>query len=376
MNLLFLNSIDKTTYGGMEEWIRLAASGLKGRGHQITVCGRNNSEFLNRLSRSNPDFDIIGLDISGDFNPLTITQIKHLIDEKNIETMVVNFNKDIRLGGLAAKLSGDVAVIWSVGLDITKDNLSHKLLTPRLIDGVIVPSHSLKRQITRHGYIGPESVRVIPIGLPELTSGQSETMARANLTGRLALPQDCAVCVTCGRLVEQKGHEYLIEAAPQITAKNPKAVFLFLGDGPRRKMLEARISELGLQKYFILAGMVGDVPEMLAGCDLMIHPSIEEPFGIAILEGMRAGLPVVASGVGGIAEVVKENETGLLVQPRQPDEIASAVNQLLAQPGFMQRMGQSGAKRWENYFKYDIMIDAIDKYLLAQSVKVRAYGKT
>ncbi len=376
MNLMFLNSIDEETYGGMEEWIRLVASGLKRHGHQIAICGRENSEFLKRLSRSHPDLDLVRLEISGDFNPRTITKIKNLIDKRNIETVLVNFNKDIRLGGLAAKLSGEVSVIWSVGLDITKDNLAHKLLTPRLIDGVIVPSQSLKRQITRHGYIAPESVRVIPIGIPELTNGLSQTEARENLARRFALPHGCTVCVTCGRLVEQKGHEYLIDAAPQIVGKNPNAVFLFLGDGPLRKKLETRIAGLEMQKSFIFAGMVNDVAEVLSGCDLMIHPSIEEPFGIALLEGMRAGLPVVATRVGGIAEVVTDNETGLLIEPRQPEAVASAVSQLLAKPAFLKQMGESGIKRWQNNFKYEMMLDAIEEYLSAQSAEVREYGKT
>jgi len=376
MNLMFLNSIDEHSYGGMEEWIRLAASGLKSRGHQVTICGRKNSEFLKRLNNSEPAVEVIGLGISGDFNPLTITRIKNLIDKRNIETIVVNFNKDIRLGGLAAKLSNDVTVIWSVGLDITGDSFAHKFLTPRLIQGVIVPSQALKNQITRYDYIAPESVKIIPIGIPKLDNVRSKSLARNDLSKRFSLPEESRICVTCGRFVEQKGHQYLVEAASDIIAGNTKVVFLLLGDGPLRNKLEARISELGLRKYFVFAGMVNNVAEILYGCDLMIHPSIEEPFGIAILEGMRAGLPIVASRVGGIPEVVKEKDTGLLVEPRSPAALATTVNQLLGKPAIAKQMGESGTKRWQENFVYERMIDSIEEYLESQSAKVKAYGKT
>ncbi|RKX27260.1 MAG: glycosyltransferase, partial [Candidatus Zixiibacteriota bacterium] len=131
MNILFLNSIEKATYGGMEEWICLTAGGLVARGHHVTVAGRPGSEFLRRVSETEPGVTILPLAISGDFNPATITKLKKSLTENSIDVIVVNFNKDIRLGGLAAKLERYPKVIWSVGLNITKDSLIHRHLTPR-----------------------------------------------------------------------------------------------------------------------------------------------------------------------------------------------------------------------------------------------------
>ena len=376
MKLLFLNSIDDKTYGGMEEWIRLVATGLQKCGHEITVCGRRNSEFLKRLENGSSNIEGLGLDISGDFNPVTISKLKKLIEQKDINTVIVNFNKDVRLGGLAAKLSDNVSVIWSVGLDITKNSLAHKILTPRLVQGVIVPSHSLKFQIILYGYIPEEFVKVIPIGIPELPEAVSRESSRARVISQFSIPADSIICVTSGRFVEQKGHECLIESAPGIVEKNPNVIFLLLGDGPLRSKLEARISELKLQSHFVLAGMRSDVNEILPGCDIMIHPSIEEPFGIAILEGMRAGLPVVASKVGGIPEVIQENESGILVEPRNSTELTKAVNQLLADSALSKQMGDAGNMRWRNRFTYETMIGKIEEYLSSQIQKLKAYGKT
>ncbi len=167
MKLLFLDSIEATIYGGMEEWIRLVASGLQGRHHHVTVAGRPKSVLFERITSTDREVELLPLDISGDFNPLTIAAIVRYIERNRTDLVIVNFNKDLRLGGLAAKLEGAAKVIWSAGLDITKDNLIHRFLTPKLMDGAIVPSESLKRQIIRHGYIDPDLVQVIPIGIPD-----------------------------------------------------------------------------------------------------------------------------------------------------------------------------------------------------------------
>ena len=376
MNILFLDSIDRNIYGGMEEWIRLVGAGLHKKGHDIYIAGREDSKFLERVSDGNPELQQIPLNISGDFNPATIVKIYSEIKSKQIDIIVVNFNKDLRLGGLAAKLDKDCKVIWSVGLDITKNSLVHKVLTPKLVDGVIVPSKALKKQITRFDYISSDQVEVIPIGIPETVLSIHKKAARAKILEKFGLDENAFICVTSGRFVDQKGHRYLIEAAPKIIEKCPETVFLFLGDGQLKNELEAMIRERKLETYFVLAGMLdtNNVAKILPGCDLMIHPSIEEPFGIAILEGMRAELAVVASRVGGIPEVVMENETALLVESRNAAEIAAAVLSLQSSQDKLKQMEQAGKTRWQNVFGYSKMIDKIGSYLEGFINSEKTYG--
>ena len=376
MNLLFLDSIDKNTYGGMEEWIKLVGAGLHKKGHNIYIAGRDNSKFLKRISADNPDIEQIPLNISGDFNPATIAKIYSEIKSKQIDIIVVNFNKDLRLGGLAAKLDKDCKVIWSLGLDITKNSLVHKVLTPKLVDGVIVPSEALKKQITKFDYITPEQVEVIPIGIAETVLSIDKKAAREKVLEKFGLNESAFICVTSGRFVDQKGHRYLIEAAPKIIEKCPEIVFLFLGDGQLKNELESMIKEQKLETYFVLAGMLdtNKVAEILPGCDLMIHPSIEEPFGIALLEGMRAELAVVASRVGGIPEVVMENETALLVESKNAAEIAAAVLTLKLSEDKLRQMAQAGKTRWQNVFGYSKMIDKIESYLEGFVNSEKTYG--
>lgn len=373
MNLLFLDSIDIETYGGMEEWIRLVAEGLAARGHGVTVAGRPDSAFLERVQHGNSNIDALPVNLGGDFNPLTISALKRVIAERHIEVVVVNFNKDVRLGGMAARLEGDPAVVWSVGLDITSDKAVHRWLTPRLIDGVVVPSQSLKKQITARGYINPDIVEVVPIGIADRVDYARSQAAAAALRRQYGMPDSALVAVTSARFVEQKGHRYLLEAMPQIVRRVPDVRFLWLGDGPLQESLLKSASELGVAGCVHPAGMLPDVAPALAGSDLMIHPSVDEPFGIAVLEGMRAGLPIIASDVGGIPEVLGD-EAGVLVPPGDVGAMVAAVVRLCTTKDDLGKLGGLARRRFETKFRYDAMIDKLEAYFLRMRNRERRFG--
>ncbi|MCK4574389.1 MAG: glycosyltransferase family 4 protein [candidate division Zixibacteria bacterium] len=361
MNIAFLNSIEKETFGGMEEWIRLVSTGLIDRGHEITLIGRKESEYLRRISQAEDRVRIEPLDISGDFNPATIVRVRNIIEARRIDLLSVNFNKDIRLGGLAARWVGSIPVVWSVGMNITKDKAIHRWLTPKLVDRAIVPSASLKSEITRFGYIEPAIVDVIPIGIAHREFRRPDPESRRVLREKYNLPQEATVAVTVGRFVYKKAHEFLIDAAPEIIAQHPEIFFLFVGDGVKRDEYRQQINRLGLERHFILTGMLDSIDTELAGADLMIHPAKDEPFGIAILEGMRAGLPVVAGQVGGIPEVVAEGETALLCEPCNSVALAQSVNEFLDDRPRMERFGRKGQRRCREQFQLDTMIDNVEQ---------------
>lgn len=372
MNILFLDSIEKETYGGMEEWIRLVANGLARTGHNITVVGRKNSEFLKRVGVGHENVKIKPISISGDFNPATIATLKNQLTAARADIVCVNFNKDVRLGGLAARWDGHCRVVWSVGLDITKDNLVHKLLTPKLVDGVIVPSESLKHQITSPGYIKPEIIEVIPIGIPERQFPQN---AGEELRKKYNLLEDCLIAVTSGRFVEQKGHTHLIQAAGAVVQECPQYRFLLLGDGPLESSLKKQIEVANLGEHFIFAGMLDDLDLELAGADLMIHPSIEEPFGISVLEGLRAGLPVIASDVGGIPEVVGSTDTSILVESGDHEQLAAEMIKLAESSERRIELGRRARQRYTQQFSDELMCQRVEKYFETVLKAEQCHGK-
>ncbi len=363
MNVMFLNSIAADVYGGVEHWIGMVSCGLVGRGHRISAIGRPDSEFLRRTKLAEPSCDTIELDISSDINPVTIARIKKELSRRKIDITVVNFNKDIRLGGLASKLGGSARIVWRVGVNLTRDTFVHRFLTPKLIDGVITPSRSLKAQITKLGYIPESLVEVIPTGIADTKLKISRAEAKAELCRKYALPQDSIIAVTSGRFVRQKGHKYLVEAASEIVARFSTVRFLLLGDGPLEQTLREQIAASNLTERFVFAGLLDDFELELAGSDIMLHPAIIEPFGIVLAEGMRAGLAAVATRVDGIPEVVREGETALLVEPEKAHEFATAAIHLLSSQDRMAEYGKAARARWQGEFSYDVMINHVESYL-------------
>ncbi len=373
MQILFLDSIEMETFGGMEEWIRLTASGLAQRDHFVTVAGRADSALFERIERTDRNVHLMPLRISGDFDPFTIGTLRRYLQRNEVNAVIVNFNKDVRLGGLAAKLSDRVRVIWSVGLDITRDSLAHRWLTPRLVQGVIVPSQSLKEQITRTGYIDPAVVQVIPIGIPDQQPDLDRESARRRLKDKYGLQPDSIVAVTVARFVEQKGHRYLIEAAALLKTRIPRLHFLLCGSGPLKADLRKMAAGYGIVDRVLFAGMLSDLRDELDGADLMIHPSVEEPFGIAILEGMRSGLPVVASRVGGIPEVLGADYSGL-VQFGNAAELAETIEELLGDAMNGIEIGSRLRERFLRHFTIGDMLNRVEAYLQTEIRAERQRG--
>jgi glycosyltransferase involved in cell wall biosynthesis len=158
-----------------------------------------------------------------------------------------------------------------------------------------------------------------------------------------------------GRLEEQKGFEVAIQAMALIKAVAPQAHLSIAGDGKQRQMLADRIATLGLTGTVSLLGRREDVHELMMNADILVHPARWEGFGLVLLEAMRAGLPIVATRVSAIPEVVAEDITGLLVPPDDPDALAAAISKLIHEPARRNEMGIGGFERLRERFSPERM---------------------
>lgn len=154
--------------------------------------------------------------------------------------------------------------------------------------------------------------------------------------------------VSVGRLAEPKDFSSLLEALALLPAG--AAHMRILGDGPQRPLVESLIAGLGLNGGAELVGEVPDVRPYLAQADVFVLSSRSEGMPIAVLEAMAASLPVVASAVGGLHEVVVDGRTGLLTPAADPGALAAALGRLVADPGLRARLGEAGRERAERHF--------------------------
>ena len=177
-------------------------------------------------------------------------------------------------------------------------------------------------------------VSVIPNGVDDKLYADA---VPADVT-QLGLNPLFPVVITVGRLSEQKGIRYLLLAAAEVLRERPNCQFLFVGDGPERASLEALASSLAIGSSVRFVGHRADVPSLLKASGLFVLPSLWEGMPNALLEAMAAGLPVVATAVEGSREIIRNEESGLLVPPENPDALANAILRVLNDPLFSSRL--------------------------------------
>ena len=192
----------------------------------------------------------------------------------------------------------------------------------------------------------PEAVRVIANGvdLQRFRPGAG----RGNGTFRVA-------CV--GRLIFNKGPQYLVEAAPEVLQAHPEAEFVFVGDGPLRPRLEERARQLGVGHRVTFLGTRPDVPAILQTCDMLTRPSLLEGMPLTVLEAMACGLPVVATPISGTAELVRHGENGLLVRPADPASLARAILCLMEDEPLREAQGREARRLVEGGYSWDAVAD-------------------
>jgi glycosyltransferase involved in cell wall biosynthesis len=179
---------------------------------------------------------------------------------------------------------------------------------------------------------------------------------------QLGIPSTAVVVGMTGRMDAEKGPLVLAEAATQLAAEFPQMYCVFAGAGSEQPRLTAFLRERGLAERSRVLGFRSDIPELTAAYDIAVVPSqFQEPFGLVVAEAMAAGKPVVASRVGGIPEIIKDPETGILLPASDVAAFARAIAILLRSPDTRRRMGCAGRQRVDALFTRSRMIGRYER---------------
>jgi glycosyltransferase involved in cell wall biosynthesis len=156
-----------------------------------------------------------------------------------------------------------------------------------------------------------------------------------------------------GRLISNKGPQYLVDAAPRILRNFSNVQFTVAGNGPMLAELEHRVHQLGVENAFRFLGTVPSNAEFLKSCDVMVRPSLTDGMPLTVLEAMACGKPTVASRVGGTCEILQDGYTGFLVEPRNVDELVSRISTLVDDSNLRTEMGGRARKFVEKYYSWN-----------------------
>jgi glycosyltransferase involved in cell wall biosynthesis len=290
-----------------------------------------------------------------DPGPLSVGIVRRLgraIRESGADVLHTHDYRSNVLGGLVARRT-DRAMPWVATVHLhtaatrrLKVYRALDLMLLRLADRVITVSRDQRRLLLRRG-VDRRRLCLIP---PAVDVDEFARRAGAPRPTRalLGFPAEVPLVTLVGRLTAQKGVDDFLAAARRIRDERGDVRFAIVGNGPQRLALEVLARELDLEDEVRFTGYRADIASVLATSDLVALPSRAEGLPVVLLEALAMGRPVVATKVGGIPDMVRDGQTGVLIEPNRPDQLADAILALLDAPEAARRLGEEGRRhvRW------------------------------
>jgi glycosyltransferase involved in cell wall biosynthesis len=236
----------------------------------------------------------------------------------------------------------------------------------RLAHRVLVNSEAIRDHLLAGGHVAPEKIVVIRNGLSAaaeraVLDNGARSKQRAALLRELNLDEGAKLIGLVARLQPVKGHRYFIEAARHIAAVEPKAHFLLVGDGALRREIEEQAARLGVGDRVHLLGARDDAALIAAGFDVAALASLSEGLPNAVMEAMVAGVPVVATAVGGTTELVIDGVTGFLAPPADAGALARRILDALRNPERSALMAAHGRRHLLSQFSMRRMVESVEQ---------------
>lgn len=301
--------------------------------------------------------EVVDFSRGGKVDPLFLARLVNLVWENDIDIIHTHLIQASLIGRLVARLMG-VRLILSTrhfAYDHKENGLVRRLqrLTAPIDSMILAVSKPVKDHMVFKEGFSPERVEIVPnaidIGLFKMRNPK-------NINKEVL---ETPVIGSVGRLHPQKGFDTFIEAAKIILSEKSASRFKIVGEGELLETLKDKTNQLGISEAVEFAGQrsPAEIPDILAGFDVFVQASNWEAFGIAIVEAMACGLPVVATNVEGVVDIIDDGVDGFLIPPKEPRALADRILRLLCHPELRRRIGAAARRKVEENFDIRDMAD-------------------
>jgi glycosyltransferase involved in cell wall biosynthesis len=296
----------------------------------------------------------------------SLRELTEHLELQKANVLIAHGYKSNLLGRIAARRAG--IPIVSVSRGWTGENVKVRVYETldrfnlRFMDAVVCVSDGQARKV-RRASVPSKKIRVIRNAARLDAFRQPAPEGRAELRKIAGAIDGEVVIVAAGRLSPEKGFSVLVEAAAAVHRTGLSCRFVLFGGGTERATLERRITELGLSAHFVLAGFREDLDRLLPWADVVVLPSFTEGLPNVALEASAAGVPVVATAVGGTPEVICQGVTGYLVPPGDPSALAERLIELCSNEALRRRLGEAGRKYMQDHFSFEAQAQAYQRLL-------------
>jgi len=346
-------------FGGITSYIYFLAKGLSKKGHKVFVAS-GGGDFEGRLKEENIPHIHIPIRTKSELSPKVLISSLILLNLVKKEAIDV-IHAQTRVTQVAAFLASKISKIPYVATchGFFKIRLGRKLLGA-WGDKTVAISDAVREHLVNDFKLKKIDTRLIYNGIDLNNLKEYSVEERMAFKDRFGIRQGPIVGLVA-RLSLVKGHRYLIEAMKKVISVIPGAQLLIIGDGPLKEELVSLVKELGIEKSVYFLGSTTDTAEVLSVMDVFVLPSLQEGLGLSVIEALAMKKAVVASDVGGIYAVVKNDATGLLVAPRDSKALADSILILLKDGDLRNKLGQEGRRLVEERFSLDLMVQKIEE---------------
>ena len=331
--------------------------------YRVVVAANPDGAFARRIRPAEADF--FGVELGCRFPVKPVSQILKILRNCRIDILHSQGARADFFCRLAGRIAGTPNILCTVAMPVEGFNVAplkkkaYRLaekLTERYVKRFIVVSDALRKLLVEKRSIDERRVVRIYNGveLERYAPGHSRFD-----TGQLLPVPAGEILIGCfGRLVWQKGIEYLIRSVPAVTSKFENTRFVIVGDGPERSYLEKIASEINVSKRVVFTGFVDNLLPWLSRVDIVAIPSLQEGFPMITLEAMAMGKPIVATQIDGIAEQLQHRRTALLVPPRSPAALSEAMAALIQNKTLAGELGRKARRSAEEHFSLATTVNA------------------
>src|SRR5580765_5547414 len=341
------------TWRGGQNQVLLTVNGLRAIGQRATLVAHPDGELRRRVAEG---LDLIPLAPRTEMDLSAAWKFSRLIKRLNPDVIHAHDPHGVAMASFALSLGGNAAsgpaLIASRRVDFHLKGNSLSRWKHRQVDCFVAASEAI-RQILLHDGVEADRAVTVHEGIDVEHVVAADPV---NVHEAFWLPHQAPVVGNVSALVPHKGQRYLIEAAHLVVQEIPDARFVILGEGELREQLEKQVHEHHLEKHVLLPGFRTDVLGCIKGFDLFVMSSVTEGLGTSLLDAMACRKAIVATRAGGIPEVVDHGQTGLLVEPRDPGQLADAILRLIQDEPMRKRIAEAGYARVRERFTVERMV--------------------
>ncbi|MBL8859786.1 MAG: glycosyltransferase family 4 protein [Planctomycetes bacterium] len=343
-------------FSGGEVQVFLLMEGLRARGHRSVLvappASRAESEARAR------GFETRAVRMRGDLDMGSVVELAGVLRELKPAVVHLHTGRATWLGGLAARAAHFPAITTRRMDRRVKRGLRTRLVYGRLVQRVAAISPAVRDNLIAGG-VDPRKIELVPstIDPARVVAHKGRAATRAEL----GAADDEILFVALASLVARKGLDVLIDACAVLAQRQVAFACRIAGSGEELERLQTRVAERRLATHVKFLGRRDDVGDLLAACDAFVLPARREGLGVSALEAMAAARPVVASAVGGLADAVVANETGLLVPPDDVAALAQALERIALDADLRTRLGAAGPARVKAGFLPEQMVAAYER---------------